>query len=195
MKPNIGQGDKGKTHLPGGKEENDKVWKDSPQVEAYGELDELNSLVGFLHAQEKILPDDANTLREIQDYIFRAELHVSAQGTKLEDSTVPVFGKGAVDALEKKIEKLEKNLSEIKHFILPGGTQEAALADMVRTKSRSVERRVVAWIKTVEKPTPTQEAVLAYVNRLSDYFFALSRILNQRAGKTPPPWKGREKTK
>ena len=192
MKPNIGQGDKGKTHLPGGERGRDKVWKDSAQVEAYGDLDELNSHIGFLRAYD--LPEEVDAVLEmIQDHIFRAEFHVSAAGTKYEGSSVPSFGMGEVRELEAKLEAIEAKLPELTHFILPGGTKEAALADIARTVSRRVERRIVTWRNDVKNPQPVHEAVQAYINRLSDYFMALSRYLNSEAGVEPPAWKGREK--
>ena len=194
MKPNIGQGDAGKTHLPGGKNEADKVWKDSAQVEAYGMLDELNSFVGLLGAQKTMPQNVQSVLEEIQDYLFRAEFHISAQGTPYENSEVPVLREEAVRNLEESLEELEKKLPTLTHFILPGGTIEAALADVARTVSRRAERRIITWLRDVKNPTSSQKVVLAYVNRLSDYFMALSRHLNQQAGKEPLAWKGREKT-
>ena len=194
MKPNIGQGDKGKTHLPGGEKEEEKVWKDSVQVETCGDLDELNSHVGALRAYD-LTPEIDSVLEMIQDHIFRAEFHVSAAGTKYAGSAVPAFGMDHVLELEEQLEILEQKLPELKHFILPGGTPEAAAADIARTVSRRVERAIVTWRKDVKKSFPEHEAVQAYVNRLSDYFMALSRYLNQEAGVLPPAWKGREKKK
>lgn len=194
MKPNIGQGDHGKTALPGGESEEDKVWKDSPQVEAYGDLDELNSHVGLLRAST-LTEEIDSVLGMIQDHLFRAEFHISTQGTKYEGSRVPSFNTGHVDELENALEVLEKKLPKLTHFILPGGTQEAALADMARTISRRAERRIVTWQKDMKKLSAEQEAVRAYVNRLSDYFMALARYLNQEAGVSQPEWIGREKKK
>ena len=192
MKPNIGQGDKGTTHLPGGETAEEKVWKDSAQVEAYGTLDGLNSEIGYLRAHD--LPEEVDSvLLLIQDHIFRAEFHVSAAGTKYEGSNVPTFGMDQVRELEDELETLEAKLPELTHFILPGGTREAALADKARTLSREAERRIVTWGKYIENPLPEHEAVQTYVNRLSDYFMALARYLNQEAGVEPPAWKGREK--
>lgn len=192
MKPNIGQGDHGKTHLPGGESEEDKVWKDSAQVEAYGALDELNSLVGLLRTHD--LPQEIYpSLLMIQDHVFRAESHISTQGTKYENSEVPAFDMSHVDELKNALEVIEKKLPELKNFILPGGTPASALADMARTVSRRAERRIVTWQKDVKNPSTAQEAARAYVNRLSDYFMALGRYLNQEAGVSPPAWKGREK--
>ena len=192
MKPNIGQGDHGKTHLLGGKNESDKVPKDSGQVEAYGVLDELNSLVGYIRAHA-LSPEIDEALGRVQRDLFCAEAHISAAGTKYENNpALPDFGEEHVLFLESKIQEWEEKLPQLKNFILPGGTKEASLCDMARTLSRRAERRIVSW----RKGTETNEAsgnVQKYVNRLSDFFFALERLLNMRAGKEPTLWSGREK--
>lgn len=192
MKPNIGQGDRGKTHLLGGKNENDKVFKDSPEVEAYGVLDELNSLVGYIRAHALSSEID-ETLAVVQSDLFRAEAHISAAGTKYEDNpALPEFGEGHILFLESKIQVWEEKLPQLHNFILPGGTIEASLCDMARTLSRRAERRIVSWRKGA-KTNGTCGNVQKYVNRLSDFFFVLARLLNTRAGKEPKLWIGRER--
>lgn len=199
MKPNIGQGDTGKTHLLGGKSEEDKVSKDHPQVESYGTLDELNSLTGYLRTY--VLPAGIDEmLADVQDHIFRAEAHISASGTRYENhASLPHLGEDCVKFLEKKIGEWEKELPEQTSFSLPGGTREAAVADMCRTLARRAERRIVSWRKNIKAdetgghPSATFDVAQAYVNRLSDFFFALERLLNKRAGKEQTRWKGSEK--
>lgn len=190
MKPNIGQGDTGKTHLLGGKETHDK---DSAQIEAYGTLDELNSLVGYIRSQE--LPEEIDKILErVQDDVFRAEAHVSASHGWEKFPHLPRFGKNRVRYLEERLQYIEKKLPALANFVLPGGTPQAALCDMARTLARRCERRLVTFMRGAKQTSSRRNTLaLAYVNRLSDLFFAMERWLNMRAGKEQPTWVGKEK--
>ncbi|MBI2463036.1 MAG: cob(I)yrinic acid a,c-diamide adenosyltransferase [Candidatus Spechtbacteria bacterium] len=188
MKPNIGQGDTGKTSLLGGKE---KCNKDIPQVEAYGTIDELNSLVGFIRSHELSKKID-RALARVQDDLFRAESHVSTAPGFENFPHLSVFDKKRVAYLEEQIQKWEKSFAAPEHFVLPGGTREAALCDMARTLSRRAERRLVTWMRDVPE-TPARHEIYRYINRLSDFFFTLELYLNHEAGKSQPTWVGREK--
>lgn len=185
MKPNIGQGDSGKTSLLGGKT---KVWKDNPQVEAYGSLDELVSLIGFVRSKNK--EEKINdVLIKIQDHLFRVESHISASPKWKNHPALPYVGKEHIEFLEETIGEYEKNLPELRNFILPGGNELAALLHMARAESRSVERKLVTLART-KKVHPF---AIPYVNRLSDVFFAVARWVNWQSGIKDINWIGRGK--
>ena len=185
MKPNIGQGDNGKTSLLGGK---DKVPKDSAQVEAYGSLDELVSLIGFLRASNDDAKIDA-LLAKLQDHLFRIESHVSTSLEWENHPALPYVGREHIEFLEDQIRKYEKGMPELKNFILPGGTPVAALFHMARAQSRLAERRLA----TLARAKKLHPFAIPYINRLSDVFFALARWINWKAGRKDEVWVGREK--
>lgn len=186
MKPNIGQGDKGKTRLLGGGQECNK---DDPQVEAYGTIDELNSVVGVIRAQE-VPKEIDDVLAQVQDDLFCIEAHVSAGPGYEEYPKLPAFGDERVKFLEERIVEWEKGVPPLQNFILPGGMPAAAFCDLARTVSRRAERRMATWLGTAAE-TPTRNAGLAYLNRLSDFFFALERFLNHQAGTNECMWKAK----
>ena len=183
MKPNIGQGDKGKTRLLGGGSECNK---DDPQVEAYGTIDELNSVVGIVRAHIAAQEID-EILARVQEDLFCIEAHTSAGRGYEEYPKLPAFGEERVKFLEECILEWEKEVPPLQNFILPGGTPSAAFCDLARTVSRRAERRMSTWLRTT-KETPARKAGYAYINRLSDFFFALERKLNHDAGEKENPW-------
>ncbi len=191
MKPNIGQGDDGKTYLLGAKE---RCYKDDPQVEAYGTLDELNSIVGIIRAclpdtqAQNLSQDVVDILVRVQEDLFCAEAHVSAgQGYEHYLKQLP-FDETRVQFLEQCIQQWEKDLPTLANFILPGGTQSAAFCDLARTVSRRAERRLTAFQRNAAQ-TPDQHFAYQYVNRLADFFFTLERYLNAQAHEAEKPWK------
>jgi len=161
-------GDKGETSLIGGK----RVSKDHPRIDAYGTIDELISFVGLLRdqIQDKILKD---TLLFIQDrlMICAAILAADCDDCKVK---IPELSQDNILFLEKEIDKIESNLSPIHSFILPGGHQTVSFCHVTRTVCRRAERLVIKLSKKYIVP----EVVNEYLNRLSDYFFVLSRKLS-----------------
>jgi len=184
-KPNIGQGDDGKTSLLGGKK---TTWKDSAQVEAYGSLDELVSLIGYTKAKSKH-KNLNKSLAKLQDHLFRIESHISASAKWKKHPALPYVGEEHVNFLKDLIIEYEKNLPELKNFILPGGNEISALLHMARAKSRQVERRLI----TLNKSKKTHPFAIPYVNRLSDVFFTMARWVNWKNGIKEEDWIGREK--
>jgi len=146
-------------------------------VEAYGTIDELNSFVGLAEAALRRtgrLDDIADELLEIQQELFDC-------GSDLAYADKPdVFktGMDQVERLERRIDELDGEAPPIARFILPGGSEAAALLHVCRTVCRRAERRVAAL--AAEKPV--SGAVLAYLNRLSDWFFVAARAANARLG-------------
>jgi ATP:cob(I)alamin adenosyltransferase len=166
------KGDSGRTSIIGG-----RVRKDDVRVEAYGTIDELNSFVGLAEAalrREERLHDIADDLIEIQQELFDC-------GSDLAYADKPdVFKTNMeqVGRLERRIDALDGEAPPLARFILPGGSEAAALLHVCRTVCRRAERRAA----TLAAERPVNEAVLAYLNRLSDYFFVAARAANARLG-------------
>ncbi len=168
MKIYTKSGDKGETSLIGGK----RVSKNHPRINAYGTVDELISFIGLLRDQvtERKVHD---TLLHIQDRLMvcAAILAADCEDCKVK---IPVLSDESIIRLEKEIDSMESNLSEIHSFILPGGHQTVSLCHVCRTICRRAERLVIKMSKDFFVP----EEVIEYLNRLSDYFFVLSRKLS-----------------
>ncbi|HYT58302.1 MAG TPA: cob(I)yrinic acid a,c-diamide adenosyltransferase [Verrucomicrobiae bacterium] len=179
-------GDKGETSLVGGK----RVPKDSARIEAYGTIDELNSIVGLARVfnEESLDAGDAHqflngVLCQIQDELFDL-------GSEL--ATPPEFfiegmyrvGKDEIERIEKLIDKCQADLEPLKSFILPGGGRIGAYLHQCRTVCRRAEREILEFSRTEE----INAAVLKYVNRLSDLFFVLSRWVAKQTGEPEYLW-------
>lgn len=168
-------GDKGMTGVIGG-----RVKKDAIRVEAYGTVDELNSFVG----QALTLMDSTThadmiaELTEIQHELFDAGGDLAfvkaPEGMELSFKINPLM----TERLEKQIDAYDAECPPLKRFVLPGGTPLSASLHVCRTVARRAERRVV----TLADLEPINEEVRRYLNRLSDYFFAVARAANVRAG-------------
>lgn len=176
MKPNIGQGDKGTTFLFGGK----KVSKDDCQVQAYGDVDELNSYIGLIRS--------VNNYKEIDPVLEKIQEDLFVLGSQLassaENSRLPQLTKDNVKFLEENIQKFESDLPELKNFILPTGTQTGSLLHVARAVCRRAERSMVA----LSKEKKFSENLIPYANRLSDLLFALARWVNKKEGKQEKEW-------
>ena len=178
MKIYTGSGDRGKTSLFSG----ERVAKDSERVEAYGDLDELNSAIGALIAA---IPSQAGDVRlelaEIQADLFHIGAWLATSpGASAAGSLAPIDPERAA-ALEGSIDRIDATLPPLTGFILPGGSPAAAWAHIARTVCRRTERRVVrlsAGITHAESAEQVQRSIV-YLNRLSDYFFVLARQLNR----------------
>lgn len=172
-------GDSGETGLFAGP----RVSKDDPRIEAYGTVDELNTILGL--ARCEALPSEIDTfLARVQNELFDmgAELATpdpQARGTNLISSA-------QVMALEKTIDRFEANLPILKTFILPGGTCGAAWLHLARTVCRRAERRVVTLMGCPGQAVSSN--VLVYLNRLSDVLFVLARAVNAAAGQADVKW-------
>jgi len=171
-------GDQGETGLLGGS----RVRKDDPHTEAYGTVDELNSLVGLART-EPLPPDVDATLGQVQNHLFRlgAQLASIRPGLRAAAAVEPSH----IEALESAIDAAEEHLPPLAGFILPGGTRGAALLHVARTVCRRAERRVVA----LAQHEPSLDTLpIAYLNRLGDLLFVLARQVNATAGQADVPW-------
>ncbi len=164
------QGDDGRTQIVSG----ERVWKDSVRVEAYGEVDELNSLIGF--ARSYIGDGKADSiLREVQNDLFKVG---SDLATPMTFERAIRVSPDMVEKLEKWIDELNSTLEPLRDFILPSGSKAGALLHYARTVCRRAERRVVSLMKEEE----VNPSALKYVNRLSDLLFVMARYVNRLDG-------------
>lgn len=162
-------GDKGMTRLIGGQ----MVSKASDRIESYGSVDELNSWVGRITSQTKVShPSISQELKTIQNYLFDCSTDLATPADKGYDWRVE---KAWVTFLEERIDVYTANCSPIEKFILPTGSLLASDCHVARTLTRNTERKVVALMWT----SKINEEVLIFLNRLSDYFFALAREMNR----------------
>ncbi|HVX60510.1 MAG TPA: cob(I)yrinic acid a,c-diamide adenosyltransferase [Pirellulales bacterium] len=170
-------GDQGETGLFGGP----RVRKDHPRIEAYGEIDELNAVLGLVRA-EAPPPDVDGLLAEIQNLLF----DVGAELATPEPERMGTAGISAahVGRIEAAIDQYEARLPPLKAFILPGGTRVAAGLHLARTVCRRAERRLVL-LAALE---PISQPLMIYVNRLSDLLFVLAREANRAAGRPDVCW-------
>lgn len=163
-------GDKGKTSIIGG-----RVDKDDLRVEAYGTVDEVNCFVGraMPELDPEVFPDVLRDLEKIQHELFDCGGDLATIAKKRETK----LRKDAIDYLETKIDEYTAEAPELERFILPGGSKPAADIHIARTITRRAERLVV---KLSKSDPAISELTLQYLNRLSDYFFALARVINYR---------------
>lgn len=163
-------GDKGQTSIIGG-----RVDKDDVRVEAYGTVDEVNCFVGqaMTELDGEVFKDVLDDLEKIQHELFDCGGDLANVSAKRELK----LGQEAIDYLESRIDEFIEEAPELERFILPGGSKPSASIHIARTVSRRAERLIVTLIKTEEK---VPEVCLQYMNRLSDYFFALARVINFR---------------
>ena len=170
MKIYTGFGDQGKTRLFGGQ----VVDKDHLRVEAYGTIDELNSLLGLivssLNDQEMV-----EQLRHIQNVLFRLSSILADPESHHKTKHSLDFEKSEIDHLEKKIDLMDEQLQPLQNFILPGGSTQSGFAHLARTVCRRAERRVIQLDHEENIPPD----LIVYLNRLSDYLFVLARYLNK----------------
>lgn len=186
MKVYTGGGDKGKTSLFSG----ERVPKHHIRIEAYGDLDELNSVLGAVAAY---LPADT---QEIQDDLAGIQANLFLAGAWLAttpDSSAigylaPLPAQAAKD-LEGRIDGLSEVLPPLKEFILPGGQPVAAWSHVARTVCRRCERRLTELIEASNAERGELAAIQIYLNRLSDYLFVLARYLNKLLGTKDNVWK------
>lgn len=162
-------GDKGTTALVGGK----RVSKDDIRVEAYGSVDEINSIMSLMaHSPKLDYPGIPELFRKIQNKLFNIGAYLATDST----TPKPIWGLAESDVkeLEDKIDEMSAVLPPMTSFILPGGSKLSCYADMCRTTTRRAERRVV----TLARQASVDPLVLQYLNRLSDFFFVFARFNN-----------------
>ena len=171
-------GDTGDTGLFGG----GRVGKDDLRVKAYGQVDELNAVLGQARAEGLGQMDALAESLQGQLFTVGAVL-ATPQGSKAEKTIPPVRAEW-VTAMEQAIDGFDTELPALTTFILPGGTKAASVLHFARTVCRRAERHVVPLVRN-GKVTPS---VVVYLNRLSDLLFTMARVTNHRAGVKDMPW-------
>ena len=170
-------GDKGTTSLFGGT----RVPKHHIRIESYGTVDELNSHIGLLRDQE-VDQETKDLLIEIQDRLFTigSILATDPEKQKLKNGkdrlNIPKISEADIEKLEKAMDKMNEELPEMTHFILPGGHQSVSFCHIARCVCRRAERLSTA-LHDIEA---INDKVLIYLNRLSDYLFVLARKLSKQ---------------
>lgn len=164
-------GDNGETGLAGG----ERVSKNSPLVQAMGDVDELNSLLGLLvcQLQGEIVED----LMTVQNDLFDlgAELNMSS----------PYIGQQHVEWLEERLDLMNEGLPPLKEFILPGGGETASMCHLARSVCRRAERSLVQ----LAGQQAIASELLAYINRLSDMLFVMARYITRQEGEKEIYWR------
>jgi len=174
-------GDEGDTGLFGG----GRVSKDHPRVEAYGDVDELNAVIGQARSVE-MMPRIDEVLAPIQRDLFAigALLATPDLDKMREQLAKALISDERIAQMEQSIDDGEAELEPLKAFIMPGGTPKAAALHVARTVCRRAERAVIRLQHDVEIP----QVVIIYLNRLSDLLFVLARVANRRAGAGEVTW-------
>lgn len=184
MKVYTKTGDAGKTSLIGGI----RVPKCCERLESYGTIDELNSQIGLLitYCTDK---RDVEFLTDVQAKLFVVGSYLATDTSQTELRQSSIVTEQMVIEVENEIDRIEETLPPIKLFILPGGCRGAAVCHVCRTVCRRAERRILSLVETGAE---VDGNVIAYVNRLSDYLFVLSRHLNVLAGHDEIIWERRK---
>ena len=174
-------GDRGETGLFGG----GRVPKDDPRVAAYGDVDELNSVIGWARSIEPIEFYDA-LFEAIQRDLFSIGGHLA---TPHPEGVAKALEKAALSAdrvaeFEAAIDAADEELPPLRAFVLPAGSPKASALHVARTVCRRAERSVVGFSHDV----PVPELFLIYLNRLSDLLFTLARLANHQLGSGDVTW-------
>lgn len=174
-------GDAGDTGLFGG----GRVPKDDPRVEAYGDVDELNAVLGVARSVEVMARIDEVLVPIQRDLFSIGALLATPDREKMQQHlTKARISDQRIAELEHAIDDCDREMEPLKAFVIPGGTQKAAALHVARTVCRRAERRVIHLQRDVEIP----QIVIVYLNRLSDLLFTLARLANIRAGAGEVTW-------
>jgi len=174
-------GDAGDTGLFGG----GRVPKDDPRVEAYGDVDELNAVIGMARAVEPLPRIDEILVPMQRDLFSIGALLATPDLEKMHGHLSKAnIDERRIKELEGAIDQCEKELEPLRAFIIPGGSSKGAVLHVARTVCRRAERRVVTLQRNVEIPS----LVVVYLNRLSDLLFMLARVANVIAGAGEVTW-------
>src|SRR5262245_13270600 len=174
-------GDTGETGLFGG----GRVPKDHPRVQAYGDVDELNSALGLVRSTEPTSFMD-ELLQDVQRDLFSLGGHLATPDPRKVKEALEKADLSAqrIASFEQVMDDSDRELPPLRAFVLPAGTPKAAAFHLARTICRRAERNVV----TLSHQEPVPPLFLIYLNRLSDLLFTLARLANHRAGVQDVTW-------
>ena len=167
-------GDGGTTGLADG----ERVAKTDPRIEACGDVDETNSMLGLLLAETEVSIEIRSMLERIQHELFEIGAAIALPG-------YAKIGAEQVARLERELDVLNAALPPLKEFVLPGGNRAAAICHVARTVCRRAERR--AWAAAKDHPVGAE--LLRYLNRLSDLLFVTARCLARQSGGQEVLWR------
>lgn len=175
-------GDEGETSLFGGQ----RVLKDNARIHAYGEVDELNSVLGWCAAAAE--GEMASSLVRESSRLFSLGSHL-ATPPEANDAKkhLPAWPQNATAELESEIDAWDENLAPLQNFILPGGSELASRLHLARAVCRRAERGLVA-LRDAEGPEACDPQLLGYLNRMSDWLFTAAREANRAAGVIESAW-------
>jgi cob(I)alamin adenosyltransferase len=179
-------GDRGETRLVGGK----KVPKDAPRIQAYGTIDELNSIMGLARVFNDEVKDRLAASHRLDEILRRLQNELFDLGSELATPPESFYegmyrvGEAEVKALERLIDECQKDLQPLNSFILPGGGKVGAFLHQARTVCRRAEREVLRLSREEE----AGQWPLKYINRLSDLLFVLSRWVSKHLGEPEYLW-------
>jgi cob(I)alamin adenosyltransferase len=174
-------GDKGNTSLIGGT----RVAKSDLRIEAYGTVDELNSYIGLVRDQE-VNKNRMGILKEVQDRLFTIGALLATDPEKSKMKT-PDLHDEDITLLEQEIDAMTAEVPPLRAFILPGGHQSVSFCHVARCVCRRAERLAIG----LQQVSEVDDLVIKYLNRLSDYLFALCRKMTQELGAEEVEWKPR----
>ncbi|MEJ8758200.1 cob(I)yrinic acid a,c-diamide adenosyltransferase [Pontibacter sp. H259] len=175
-------GDKGTTALIGGT----RVAKSHLRIEAYGTVDELNSYIGLVRDQE-VNSKRADVLKEIQDRLFTIGSMLATDPDKDVKMITPDLHQEDILFLEQQIDVMSEEVPPLRAFILPGGHPSVSFCHVARCVCRRAERLAIR----LQEESPVEELVIIYLNRLSDYLFALCRQMTFDLKAEEITWKPR----
>lgn len=173
-------GDDGTTSLFDGT----RVPKNDLRIDAYGDVDELNSCLGVLRAKTGSFQDVQGLITTIQADLFALGAKL-ANPTQRKQKQKANFSADKITYLEQAIDKCESEIDPITEFMLPGGSEASAFCDLARTVCRRAERKMI----TLNHQESVDPSLLIYMNRLSDLLFMMARTLNKRSGVKDLAWK------
>lgn len=179
-------GDEGKTGLVSG----NRIIKSDPRIALYGEVDELNSRIGFACALMTSFPQETKFIQMLQSSLFDLGSNMACEYENRASYKLPQLSEDVINEIEQQIDRMDSQLEPLKNFILPGGSLLTASLHLVRTGSRNVERMLVHYGQTSHEELPAYS--LIFLNRLSDYFFVLARFLGKADKVEEILWKPRE---
>lgn len=179
-------GDEGKTGLVSG----NRIFKSDLRIDLYGELDELNSRIGFsLSLLDSQFKTEVEFNHMLQSAIFDLGSNMACEYENRAKYNLPQITEGLIQQIEGEIDRMDSELEPLKNFILPGGSPAAAALHLVRTGARGVERKLVHYKNESHEELPAFSAV--FLNRLSDYYFVFARYVNKKLKTEELPWKPR----
>lgn len=174
-------GDAGTTSLVDGS----RAEKDHPRVDAYGDIDELSSALGLVASSKDCPEEIRGQVREVQNTLFDIGCNLATPPGVSGEAPVITGLEEKTGRLESWIDVLDEQTPKIRQFVLPGGSEESSRCHLARTICRRAERKAIS----LSRESAVSPALLAYLNRLSDYLFIAARYLNFISGVEETVWR------